>query len=210
MKIPQTIPQPIQQPKAVPYNPYAGMAEAEVTSKSPYFLPRTVRNGAGETVSTAGSYKVQVLAIKHVQSSTGGVFFVAECKVLASNVEELPEGSTASWRQRMNGTKQGQQQMALSNVLQFVASIFKIRETGKVSGLIEQAWIELGGQPASTPQITQALGSDEQPARSTVLYLTTTNVETKAGTNFTRHDWSPCFEAAPPLSDDEHHANAGD
>lgn len=191
---------------------FGGMKTATTQQRSGFFLPRTVRNGAGEIVKTAGDYTVQILACKHKVNEEGGQFFIAECKIIRSNVEERPAGTTASWVQRLNGTKQGASKSAFSNLLQFVARVLQIRGDGELAPVISEAWRQATisdenpeGEMYEVDVIGELITSDENPFRGYLVNLSCTEILTKAGTPFTRHEWSVCTDLAPALGDDEAH-----
>lgn len=195
--------QPIQQKKAV-FSPFAGIDEAKVMeARSGYFLTRQIQTPNGPA-HLDGHYALQILSCKLVDGEKG-MFFIAEGKVIQSDVDERPPGVTAAWTQRMNGTTPGAKGVAFGNILEFIAAVLQVKGAGKISDLVTAAWAQAVGQSATVQEIAEALVSGDNPFRGAMVSLTTSNITTKAGKDFTVHKWSPCTLEAPPLGDDEAH-----
>ena len=137
---------------------FSGISEVEASQGGVYFLP--------------GVYKVRIERVLLKEGRLNRRFFIIDCKILESSVEERPTGMRASQVIAMDKAP------ALRNIKEFMLAASGL---GASAGeeMTEEKWIEL---------CEGAVGED-QPFSGLELELTCRQIETKAGRDFTVHEW---------------------
>lgn len=133
-----------------------------------------------------GNYVVQIQRCKMGQTRKEVDFFVAECKIVESDNDELRPGSEGSFMVTMD------KDPALGNIADFMRMGIWLaaREEGKTAA-------ELGSVDAIPLDEEDAdeIVSEENPLAGLLMGLYAYNKPTRAGNDFTRHKWITPEEA---------------
>lgn len=121
-----------------------------------------------------GTYEVSVCKAFLMTSRKGTPLIVVEAEVLSTDVPSRPVGTRASWVVNMT------QDAAASNIKSFIAAAIGINP-GDQNRVDEEV----------TPDFVEQAFSDDNPLEGVKLRLQCSTIKTKAGTDFTRHMWSP-------------------
>jgi hypothetical protein len=126
-------------------------------------------NGGG-IYFKAGRYKVEILAVKSILSRKNENLFVVETEIKESDCADLRPNTKCS--QVINLSKHDS---APGNIKAFVAAALDISPTSE-----EVNWEEL----------CDVVCTDANPLKGTMMTLICANTKTKAGGDFTLHQWS--------------------
>lgn len=123
------------------------------------------------------SYLLTVKSNKKFRSRKGEVFFAAEFTIDESiGPNANAPGTDASWLVKMTGNDS-----ALGNIKGYVAALIKEPVTKVTAGMCDE------------------LVADANPAAGTKVRVTTMLVQTKKGTDFTLHNYSPANTSATAI-----------
>lgn len=133
----------------------------------------------GGTYFVPGNYTVRVEKCKEGETRANKPFFAAECRILASNCEELKVGATASFFILFDEYPE----LSLGNVADFMNAAMKsyfIQHTMQIPDGFEV-----------DEEIANEISGEENILAGTILDVEAYNKQTKGGTDFTRFKWTP-------------------
>jgi hypothetical protein len=129
--------------------------------------------GAGGVYFLAGLYKVAVKKVFTMRSRKGDDLFIGEFKILESDCKDRKVGTSASWIVNFR------HDAAMGNIRGFIAACNGIDPTNEDRlGEIDK-------------EVCEYAVSDDNPLEGIEVLLEATNIETRAGTPFTLHNWTP-------------------
>jgi hypothetical protein len=153
---------------------FKGIEDAKVFGgKRPFFKP--------------GKYKVQINAVKWVDSSVGSKsYFIIETTVLESNNPDVPVNSDRSHVINYNNV------MGQPNVKQFVAAVSGVDPSSpSINDAVAAYWSKQVGEHIDFEGICELLVSSANPLDGEIMELECFDIETKGGDPFTKHNWLP-------------------
>ena len=146
---------------------FSGIKDAQVSSGGVYFIP--------------GLYpEVEIEACKMIFTRKKEELFVAECKIIASDVPERGPDMHASFT--ANVTKHD---AALGNIKGFMAAGFNC------------------SQDEITEAVAEEVVSERQPLAGVRLRLEAVNTKTRDGGDFTKHVWSQVGDTTRAPADEK-------
>jgi len=137
-------------------------------------------NGGG-VYFKAGTYKVEISAVKSILSRMNENMFVVETEILESNVDELRPGTKCS--QVINLSKHDS---APGNIKAFMCAALDVKADEITEDEVELAV------------------SEENPLKGTIMGLVCTTTKTKRNTDFTLHQWRHISEPTGSLKATKH------
>ena len=139
------------------------------------------RGTQGGVYFEPGLYLVEVNRVKLGKTRKGEDFFVVETKLLESDNENRPEGSSCSWMVMFK------HDAALGNIADFCrAGLYACAVQNEADpGVKHFEEIEIEDDDA------EEICSEENPLAGTVLKVEAVNVKTRAGKDFTKVTWAP-------------------
>jgi hypothetical protein len=150
---------------------YDKIVDAKVTKTGQYFK--------------AGRYRVQILAMKDVDSQKGKNFTVIETRVLASDNPEVPVGAERSQVIDMGNV------MGFPNLKAFMAAVSGVDGTQpNVNEEVEAYWQKQHPQKAylAFPKIVESVIEDNL-LEDVEMDLECVDIKTQEGGDFTKHIW---------------------
>ena len=154
---------------------FSGIAGAKVGQGGVYFV---ANKGPGHTDETPAwepaQYRVQIKKIEVINSRKGDDLFIVEAKVLESDCPERKAGVSASWVVNLK------QDAALGNIKGFIAAANGI-DPGNEEEVNE----------AVTEEVCELVVGKDQPLAGDEIALTCVMIKTRAGKDFTLHQWKP-------------------
>ncbi len=131
-----------------------------------------VETSQGGVYFLPGVYKVRIERVLLKDGRLSRKFFIIDGKIVESSVADRPPGMRASQVIAMDKAP------ALRNIKEFMLAASGL-EAAAVEEMTEQDWLDL---------CEGAVGED-QPFSGLELELTCRQIETKAGRDFTVHEW---------------------
>ncbi len=130
--------------------------------------------GRDDSITVHGSHTVEIVAVRFKHSDQyDATYLIAEFKVVESDHESVRIGGTYAWAHNMLNKWYG-----ASNTKQFIAAALGMDPTSAEAKAITRETVE------------EAWG-EAQPLAGEMLRLKTTPKVSKAGNDFTVHDWTP-------------------
>lgn len=135
--------------------------------------------GAGGIYFLEGGYTVEILKAFTMRSRKKEDLFIVECKILESTNEKRPAGGKASWCVKLS------QDAALGNIKGFIAAANGIdpNDDDRVNEEVTEDAVEFAV-------------SNDNPLAGVTVDLTCTEITTRAGNPFTKHEWAAVAQAA--------------
>lgn len=127
---------------------------------------RTAGTSQGGNYFKPGIYSVSVKEVKMITSRQKDDLFIVECEVLKSTHEDIIEGMTTSWVVNMK------HDASLGNIKLFMAAAL-----GESEDKIDEDTCDFAVSP-------------ENPLKNTLMELECVATTTRAGGNFTKHNWA--------------------
>jgi len=144
---------------------FTNIKGAKGTEGGQYFVP--------------GNYVVRIDRCKQAQTRMGKDFFAAECKILASDTEELRVGSTASFFVLFDEYPD----LSLGNVADFMNSCMR--------SFAQQNNMDLPEGYEVDEEDAEAISGPPNTLAGTIIGVEAYNKKTRAGSDFTRFKWHP-------------------
>jgi hypothetical protein len=145
---------------------FAGLANAKITESGSY-LPAGYR------------FKLKIQKCQLIHPRTGVPAFVVDFEVLESNSVDVKVGEVKNWYQKSGDSFD-------AAVLEFLAAAFGFNINIPEQKLV----VEKELAPAS-PQYAEAAVGPQQILTGKVVSVETQKRDTRAGKDFTKHNWTP-------------------
>lgn len=144
---------------------FAKIKNAKGTEGGSYFVP--------------GMYTVRVEKCKEGETRANKPFFAAECRILASNNEEMKVDSTASFFILFDEYPE----LSLGNVADFM--------NAAMQSYFIQNKMEIPEGFVVDEEIANEISGEENILAGTIVDVEAYNKKTKSNTDFTRFKWTP-------------------
>jgi hypothetical protein len=148
---------------------FANIKGAKGTEGGNYFVP--------------GNYVVRIERCKQDKTRMNKDFFAAECRILASDTEDLKVGSTASFFVLFDEYPE----LSLGNVADFMNAAMK--------SYFAQNSMQMPEGFEVDEEVADEISGEENILAGTLIAVEAFNKKTRADTDFTRFKWTPMTKA---------------
>jgi hypothetical protein len=141
--------------------------------------------GSGGRYFMPGVYKVKIKRVFQMVSRKKKDLVIIEAEVLESDVPARPKGS--AWSQCLNFSDHD---AALANYKQFICAAFGVdADDEEAVEAFDKKFAKEGGIAGLGERACEEKGPDANPLAGYVMPLVCANVTTRAGGDFTTHQW---------------------